>query len=253
MKGRTGWMSRRLWAMGGRDGSVAYRPVGYDGIEPDRKVTVDSDSTPGVRSTLLPEFPIAIRGSTVALSPSSFSSHFRAALRGIQPVPAFPRMAALKDAAVRGNVDDLDKLCSGKLECAPGGRVFRVAGDPDGIEPKLPGKREEQSYRTSREAMAPMRRRNVKANVAGIALDMRGGTDTQIDPPQFFSRFRTHHLEEISWHLVPLMYREIGELQLEIAVAQFAGNNRREKSGHATLRVQLRRPFQTRGSAPCGR
>jgi hypothetical protein len=63
----------------------------------------------------------------------------------------------------------------------------------------MPGKRKEQCHRTRGVVMATVRSIYAIADVAGVSLEVRCGSDAQVDLAEFLFGVLAEHAERIRW------------------------------------------------------
>jgi len=117
--------------------------------------------------------------------------------------------AEAADAAVWGNVDDLDEFRAGDFEASARGGVFGIACDPDGVNSVVPGKREQQSNRARGVVMAAVRWMYSVADVSGVLLDVRRRADADVDLAEFLFGVLAEHAEGIRWDAMKGMDRVV--------------------------------------------
>lgn len=144
--------------------------------------------------------------------PIGFQLQTKAAFAHLPPESA--------DTAVGRNVDDLDELCARDLEAASRCHVFRVAGDPERIELVQTSKRQQERNGACRVVMSAMAGMYTISNVAGVALDVRGGPDAEINGAEFPLMRHAHHAEKVGRDAMEGVNGIIGEAQLEVAMPQ---------------------------------
>jgi hypothetical protein len=105
----------------------------------------------------------------------------------IQPITALLFMSAAMDSAALRNVDDLNEFGTRKLASPPGGKIFRITGYPERIEPEFTGKRDQKPQGPSRVFVSTVSRMNAIAYVSSIELNMGTGAGTKIDVAKLFS------------------------------------------------------------------
>lgn len=85
------------------------------------------------------------------------------------------------DDAIRGDVDDLDELCTRKFTGAPRWEVIWIAGQPERVESPLASQRQQQTCRTRCVTVTAMGRIDGVADVPGVAFDVRARAETEVD------------------------------------------------------------------------
>jgi hypothetical protein len=87
-------------------------------------------------------------------------------------IAAFSEVSALIDGAIGGDLYDLDQLSSGEFKGTTRGDVFRVAGDPKGIEAELLRKGNEKADGTGGIVVSAVLWEHAISDVACVAFDV---------------------------------------------------------------------------------
>lgn len=87
----------------------------------------------------------------------------------------------MKNTAIRRDIYDLDQLRTGQLKRSPRREIFRIAGDPQRIDPDGRSKRHKKLDRPSSIVMPAMVRQDSVSDMACIKLQMPCGTDAEPD------------------------------------------------------------------------
>jgi hypothetical protein len=126
------------------------------------------------------------------------------------------------DHAVLGNIHDLHELSARPLEAPARCRVFRVAGNPQGIKPKAPGQRDQQSNGAAGVVVTTVKRVNTIANVPGIHLYMARGPNAESDGTKLLTIRGVNHSEMIRRDFVYRVWCETDQLQPKIPILKIS-------------------------------
>ena len=138
----------------------------------------------------------------------------------INPIPALPRMPALRNHAVLRYSHRLHKLRSHPLQRLSRRDILRIARHPQRVQPKPLRHRQQQSQRPLRITMPAMSLFDPIPHMPRIHHHMPAVTHPQPNPPKLLAALRMHHPEAPRRHMMNRIHLIACKLKPQLSIAQ---------------------------------